>query len=118
MKPITWAGWLPLVLMAPAVLAQIPSMGSGQAYPNRPTRMVAPFTAGSGSDIRARLIAPKLRDAWGQQVVVENRAGAGGTIGAAIVAKSTPDGHTLMLMSSGFAGSASTYAYPSTEKMQ
>ncbi len=94
-----WA--LILMLTAPAAVAQ--------DYPTKPIRMIAPFTAGSGSDILARLIGPKLRDAWGQQVVVDNRGGAGGTIGAAIVATSTPDGHTLMLTSSGFAGSASIY---------
>ncbi len=87
----------------------LPQYAAAQQYPTRPIRLVAPFTAGSGSDILSRLIAPKLREAWGQQVVVDNRAGAGGTIGAAIVATSAPDGHTLMLTSSGLAGAASIY---------
>ena len=87
----------------------MPQYAAAQQYPTRPIRLIAPFTAGSGSDILSRLIAPKLREAWGQQVVVDNRAGAGGTVGAAIVATSTPDGHTLMLTSSGLAGAASIY---------
>src|SRR5687767_3390889 len=80
------------------------------SYSTRAMRLVAAVTAGSGSDILARLVAPKLREAWGQQVVVDNRAGAGGTIGAAIVAAAMPDGHTLMLTSSGLAGAASIYS--------
>jgi tripartite-type tricarboxylate transporter receptor subunit TctC len=103
MKAMTRPGWLSLALILPAPVLL------AQDYPTRPIRMVAPFTAGSGSDILARLVGPKLRDAWGQQVVVDNRAGVGGTIGAAIVATSTPDGHTLMLTSSGLAGAASIY---------
>ena len=95
------------VVMASASV--LPQYATAQKYPTRPIRLVAPFTAGSGSDILSRLIAPKLREAWGQQVVVDNRAGAGGTIGAAIVATSAPDGHTLMLTSSGLAGAASIY---------
>jgi len=100
---MTHMRWLFLILImtADTVVAQ--------NYPTKPIRMIAPFTAGSGSDILARLIGPRLREAWGQQVVVDNRGGAGGTIGAAIVATSAPDGHTLMLTSSGFAGSASIY---------
>ena len=80
-----------------------------QAYPDRPIRMVVPFTAGSGSDTVARLIEPYLLDGMGQRVVVDNRAGAGSTIGTAMVAAATPDGHTLLLTSSGFAGAASIY---------
>jgi tripartite-type tricarboxylate transporter receptor subunit TctC len=71
--------------------------------------MIVPFTAGSGSDMLGRLIAPKLAEVFGQQVVVDNRAGAGSTIGTALVASATPDGHTLLVTSSGFAGSASLY---------
>lgn len=78
-------------------------------YPDRPIRIVVPFTAGSGTDLLARLIGPHLTQAWGQQVIVENRSGAGGTLGTAIVASATPDGHTLLLNSSAFAGAASIY---------
>jgi tripartite-type tricarboxylate transporter receptor subunit TctC len=82
---------------------------AGADLGSRPMRMIVPFTAGSGSDMLGRLIAPKLAEAFGQQVVVDNRAGAGSTIGTAIVAAAIPDGHTLLVTSSGFAGSASIY---------
>jgi tripartite-type tricarboxylate transporter receptor subunit TctC len=85
------------------------SAGAAAAYPTRPIRIVIPFTAGSASDLLARLVGPKLTDAWGQQVVVDNRPSAGGTVAGSIVATSTPDGHTLMVSSSAFAGSAALF---------
>jgi len=80
-----------------------------QSYPSKPIRIVVPFTPGSASDILSRLIGPKMSEAWGQQVVVDNRPSAGGTVAGEIVARATPDGHTLMLTSSAFAGSAALY---------
>jgi tripartite-type tricarboxylate transporter receptor subunit TctC len=69
-----------------------------QVYPARPIRLVVPSTAGSGGvDLYARLIGKKLADAWGQQVIVDNRPGAGMSLGAAVVAKSAPDGYTLVM---------------------
>jgi len=85
------------------------SWAQAQPYPTRPIRVVIPFTPASASDILARLIGPKLQEAWGQQVVVDDRPSAGGTIAGEIVARATPDGHTLMLTSSAFAGSAALY---------
>ena len=78
-------------------------------YPVRPIRIIVPFTAGSASDILARMIGPKLLESWGQQVVIDNRPSAGGTVAGSIVASAAPDGHTLMLTSSAFAGSAALY---------
>ena len=85
------------------------SAAQSQPYPNGPIRMVVPFTPGSASDILARLIQPRLLESWGQQIVVDNRPSAGGTVAGSIVATAAPDGYTLMLTSSGFAGSAALY---------
>jgi tripartite-type tricarboxylate transporter receptor subunit TctC len=76
--------------------AQATSTGSGQAYPTKLVRYVIPFDAGSSPDIVGRTISDRLSRLWGQQVVVENRVGAAGTLGAAYVAKSPPDGYTLL----------------------
>ena len=100
-KRIAAAAALPLMLCAAGAVAR--------SFPAKPVRMVVPFTPGSASDILARLIAPKLLDSWGQQIVVDDRPSAGGTVAGSIVAGATPDGHTLMLTSSGFAGSAALY---------
>jgi tripartite-type tricarboxylate transporter receptor subunit TctC len=81
-----------------------------QGYPNKPVRIVVPFTAGSATDILARTVGQKLSEAWGQPVVVENRPGAGGTIGAAIVAKSPGDGYTLLVHSAAHAYNPAIYA--------
>ena len=78
-------------------------------YPSRPIRIIVTFTPGSASDLLARMFGPKLHEVWGQQVVVDNRPSAGGTVGGGIVASATPDGHTLLLTSSAFAGSAALY---------
>jgi len=79
------------------------------AYPSRPIRIIVPFSAGAGSDFLARLIAPKMTEKWGQQVVVDNRPSAAGTVAGEIVTRATPDGHTLMITSSGIAASAALY---------
>ena len=71
------------------------------AYPDRPIRLIAPFAPGGNIDITARTIAPGLTEQLGQSVIVENRGGAGGRIGTEVVAKSAPDGYTLLLGSSG-----------------
>jgi tripartite-type tricarboxylate transporter receptor subunit TctC len=78
-------------------------------YPGKPIRFVVPFSPGSGSDIVARLIGPKLYESWGQQVVVDNRPSGGGIVAGGIVAAAAPDGHTIMLTSSQFAGAAALY---------
>jgi tripartite-type tricarboxylate transporter receptor subunit TctC len=74
-----------------------------QKFPTKPVRIVVGFSPGSATDITARMIGPKLSEMWGQTVVIENRAGAGGTLATALVARATPDGHTLLVTSSSFA---------------
>src|SRR6266446_568146 len=84
-----------------AVLLAAPAAFAQQNYPQKPIRYVVPFPAGGIADVFARIIGGRIAEAWGQPVVVENRAGAGGNIGAEIVAKSAPDGYTLLMGSIG-----------------
>ena len=72
-------------------------------YPNRPIRIIVPFTAGGSTDLLARMLGQKLTEAWGVQAVVDNRAGANGVIAADLVAKSNPDGHSLLMVAIGHA---------------
>ncbi len=90
--------------MAAPVFAQ-----AQQKFPVRPIRFVVPYSPGGGTDTMARVIAQKMGEHWGQPVVIENRTGAGGTIGTALVAKATPDGHTLLVSSAGFVISAALH---------
>jgi len=96
-----------LASAAPSALAQPPGMAD---FPTKPIRLVVPFPPGGGTDITARTIAQKLTERWGQQVVVDNRPGANGTIGVDITAKSAPDGYTVAMISSSHAVNVSLYA--------
>jgi tripartite-type tricarboxylate transporter receptor subunit TctC len=83
-------------------------VASGQPYPARPVRMISPFSAGGNSDIVGRLLAAKLAERLGQNVIVENRPGAGGMIGTNYVAKATPDGYTMLIPTGAFTAVAAT----------
>ena len=99
-----------LRMVSVLMVACLPVLGMAQTWPSKPVKIVVPFAAGGATDIIARQLAQKLTDVWGQSVVVENRAGAGGNIGADAVAKSPPDGYTL-LMTSGSIVTANQYIY-------
>lgn len=81
-----------------------------QSYPTKPIRVVVPFSAGSGTDIVARTVMEQVSQQLGQPIVIENRLGAGGTIGINSVAKAEPDGYTLLVQSTSFVVAAATYA--------
>jgi tripartite-type tricarboxylate transporter receptor subunit TctC len=100
MKAAMIAGLLALAATAQAQVAD---------YPSRPVRILVGFTPGGGPDITARHVAQKLTEAWGQQVLVENRPGAGGTVAAGLVARSPADGYTLVSVSSAHAAAAAIY---------
>ncbi|MBP0464640.1 tripartite tricarboxylate transporter substrate binding protein [Roseomonas sp. PWR1] len=86
--------------LALGALAGLGARGAAaQGWPNRPIRIIVPFGLGGSADVAARFLQEPLQQAFGQSVVIENRPGAGGTIGADAVAKAQPDGHTLLLMS-------------------
>jgi tripartite-type tricarboxylate transporter receptor subunit TctC len=98
-----------LTRLAAAVLL-VPGLALAQSWPAKPVKIVVPFAAGGTTDVVARQLAQKLTETWGQSVVVENKPGAGGNIGADLVAKSPPDGYTL-LMTSGSIVAANPYMY-------
>jgi len=88
-----------LVMSCAAVAAMLPGAASAQGWPSKPVRMVVPFAPGGNTDIIARVIAPRMAESLGQQVVIDNRGGAGGVIGSEVVARATPDGYTLLMVS-------------------
>jgi len=101
------------IAIAPAVglaltLAAL-AHGNAADFPARPVRIVVPSTPGGALDILSRMLAQKLPDRWGQPLVVDNRAGAGGIIGTEIVAKADPDGHTLLVVALGYAANPFLY---------
>jgi tripartite-type tricarboxylate transporter receptor subunit TctC len=79
-------------------------------FPSKPIRVIVPFTPGSATDIIARFVTPKMAERWGRPVVVDNRPSAGGIVACTTVAEANPDGHTLLVTGSNFAGSAALYA--------
>ena len=93
----------PLLALICATTAGAQSAATAPAYPAGPMNMVVPFPPGGGTDILGRTLAQKLNEAWGQPVVVDNRSGANGVIGTAHVARSAPDGHTMLIVPGGLA---------------
>ena len=92
------------VLAGAALLCSVHGASAAEAaYPVRPIRMIVPFVAGGGTDLLARLISPRLGDALGQQIVIDNRGGGGSILGTQMLSKSPPDGYTIAMMDTAFA---------------
>jgi len=100
------------VLFAAALAAMANAAWAQGTFPARPVRMVVGFAPGGGTDIIARLVAQKLGERWGQAVVVDNRPGASGNIGAELVARSAPDGYTLLMAFSSHASNPALSKLP------
>jgi tripartite-type tricarboxylate transporter receptor subunit TctC len=77
----------------------VATVATAQSFPTKPVRIIVPFSPGGATDIVTRILAQKLTEAWRQTIVVDNRAGAGGNIGAELAAKAAPDGYTLFMPS-------------------
>ena len=88
-------------IQSAAAIGAFPAMartqGRADGYPNKPVTIIVPFAAGQSGDVLARILSEPLGKAWGKALVVENKVGAGGTIGSQFVAKAAPDGYTLLL---------------------
>lgn len=105
MKTLKFALWITAFCLTSAAIGQQASPATAQAatstYPNKPVTMIVAFPPGGGTDIVARRVAQGLNTAWGQSVIVENKGGAGGTIGTALAARAEPNGYTIMLATLG-----------------
>jgi tripartite-type tricarboxylate transporter receptor subunit TctC len=99
------------VCLALALALVVPHSASAQEFPNRPIMLVVPYPAGGGNDVIARVVADKMSQNLGQQIVIENRGGAGGTIATRQVAKAEPDGYTLLIATSSLAINPSLYPH-------
>lgn len=100
-----------LLVLAAASFCVAPVAGA-QPYPTRPIRLIVPFAPGGGPDILARILAPRIAETFKQSVVVDNRPGGGGTIGIETAVKANPDGHTMIIVSSGYAANAALHKLP------
>ncbi|MGZ8198593.1 MAG: tripartite tricarboxylate transporter substrate binding protein [Burkholderiales bacterium] len=98
------------VLLACAAGSMLGTHAVAQEFPQKPIRIIVPFGAGSATDALARTIGPKMTEMWGQQVIVENRPGAGSVVGTAVAAKAPADGHTLLVVSASHAINATLYS--------
>lgn len=104
MKTVRAVLFFALSALSAAVMAQ------GAAWPNKPVRVVVPFAAGGSTDIIARVLCARLTQEFGQQFIVDNRGGAGGSTGAEIVVRATPDGYTLIIVATSYATNAALYS--------
>jgi tripartite-type tricarboxylate transporter receptor subunit TctC len=100
-----------LLLLALAAMLPVAHAQTGK-WPDRPVRVIVPFAPGGATDVVARIVAPRLSEEFGQQFIVDNRAGAGGTIGTEIVVRANPDGYTITVGASSYASSAALYKLP------
>ena len=98
------------LILSIAVAAWAVAADAAEKFPSKPIRMLVPFSAGSQTDILARWVGERMGEHWGQQVVVDNRPSAGGTIAAQYVLEANPDGHTLMMHATGHAANATLYS--------
>src|SRR6516162_4212545 len=99
-----------LTLLGGAAIVLPAAVGGAESFPTRPIRLIVPYPAGGGTDIVGRVLGQKLHESLGQPVVIDNRGGAGGTIGTAAAAKSAPDGYTLLLVPTSHVINPSIYA--------
>jgi tripartite-type tricarboxylate transporter receptor subunit TctC len=97
------------VMLAVSAAMLVATAASAQSYPSKPIRVIVPFTPGSSTDITARAVGDRLTAELGQPIVIENRAGAGGRVGAEVVAKAAPDGYTLLINSSAHTANPAMY---------
>jgi tripartite-type tricarboxylate transporter receptor subunit TctC len=97
--------WLAFLAFCPLAMAQ-------PTWPVKPVRVIVPFPPGGNTDVIARMVAPRLAEEYGQQFVIDNRGGAGGTLGAEIAARANPDGYTIIVVASTYASSAAVYKLP------
>ena len=92
-----------LLFVCAVVIPLHSAFAADAAYPTRPIRLIVPFVAGGGTDLLARLLSPKLGEALGQQIVIDNRGGAGSILGTQLLSKSPPDGYTIGVLDTAFA---------------
>lgn len=100
------------VCLLVGILTFAPLTSAQTTWPSKPVRVIVPFPPGGNTDVIARMVGPRLAEEYGQQFVIDNRGGAGGTIGAEIAARANPDGYTIIVIASTYASSAAVYKLP------